>query len=135
MMRKRQFGCVGVLLTVLFLAGPVLVEAVDRDKLLTEPGVYGAFAVFKVDEDWWTLDKAARLSARDEIQALFQKHAEKLAVETYVVRGLSERADFFLRVHATRMVETQEFLIDFMGTALGKHVKNTDTLNGLTKKA
>ena len=32
--------------------------AVDREKLLKDTGVYGTFAVFKADEDWWKKDKA-----------------------------------------------------------------------------
>jgi chlorite dismutase len=32
------------------------------------------------------------------------------------------------------MAHNQNFLLDLMGTAFGKHLKNTDTFNGLTKK-
>ena len=31
------------------------------------------------------------------------------------------------------MVNSQNFLLDFMGTKLGRHLKNTDTFNGITK--
>src|SRR5437867_13282577 len=88
--------------------------AVDREKLLKDPGVYGTFAVFKVDEDWWKLEKAARTSAVSEVKAVFQKHAEHVITDTYLLRGLSERADFFVRVHATEMLNKQNFLVDVM---------------------
>ena len=107
--------------------------AVDREKLLKDPGVYGTFAVFKVDEDWWKLEKAARTMAVSEVKAVFQKHAEHVITDTYLLRGLSERADFFVRVHATEMLNNQNFLVDLMGTSLGKHLHNTHTFNGLTK--
>ena len=44
-----------VRVVVLVLVGLVMVpavEAADRDKLLSEPGVYGTFAAFTFDEDW-----------------------------------------------------------------------------------
>ncbi len=110
------------------------VAQVERDKLLSEPGVYGTFAVFKVSDEWWKADKAARASAAAEVKSVVQKHADKVIVDTYLLRGLSEKADFFLRVHGREMVHNQNFLLDVMGTAFGRHLKNTDTFNGLTKK-
>ncbi len=109
--------------------------AADREKLLKDTGVYGTFAVFKVDEDWWKLDKAARSSAAAEVKAVFQKHADNVATDTYLLRGLSEKADFFVRVHSTEMLHNQNFLVDLMGTTLGKHLVNMHTFNGITKQA
>lgn len=109
--------------------------ALDREKLLNDPGVYGTFAVFKVGGDWWKLDRAARTAAASDAKAVFQNHAETLAVDTYLLRGLSDQADFFLRIHATDLLKSQQFLLDLMGTSLGKHLTNTYTLNGLTKTA
>ncbi len=109
--------------------------AVDREKLLKDPGVYGTFAVFKVDGDWWKLDKAARGSAAAEVKAVFQKHADNVTTDTYLLRGLSEKADFFVRVHSMEMLNNQNFLVDLMGTTLGKYLQNTNTFNGITKKA
>jgi len=106
----------------------------DREKLLSEPGVYGTFAVFKVSEEWWKADPAVRSSAAAEVKSVVQKHADKVAVDTYLLRGLSEKADFFLRVHSREMVHNQNFLLDVMGTALGKHLKNIHTFNGITRK-
>jgi chlorite dismutase len=124
---------IAILLTC--YSSSVAQAAVDREKLLTEPGVYGTFAVFKVEGDWWKLDKAARSSAAAEVKAVFQKHADNVATDTYLLRGLSEKADFFVRVHSTEMLHNQNFLVDLMGTTLGKHLQNTQTFNGLTKKA
>lgn len=107
--------------------------AVDREKLLKDTGVYGTFAVFRVDEDWWKLDKAARTSAAAEVKAVFQKHGDTVTTDTYLLRGLSEKADFFVRVHSLEMLHNQNFLVDLMGTALGKHLVNTNTFNGITK--
>ncbi len=115
------------------LAVPSAFAAVDREKLLKDAGVYGTFAVFKVEGDWWRLDKAARSSAAAEVKAVFQKHADNVATDTYLLRGLSEKADFFVRVHATEMLNNQNFLVDLMGTTLGKYLQNTQTFNGITK--
>src|SRR2546425_8970846 len=107
--------------------------AVDREKLLTEPGVYGTFAVFKVDDSWWKLDKAARAFAGAEVKGGFQKHAEWMTADTCLLRGLMEKADFFVRVHSTEMLHNQNFLVDLMSTRLGKYLQNTQTFNGITK--
>ena len=130
-----RVGVVAAVLAILCLtlAGPA--SALDREKLLSDPGVYATFAVFKVDEDWWKLDKAARASAAAEVKAVFQKHGDHVTTDTYLLRGLSERADFFVRVHSTEMLHNQNFLVDLMGTGLGKYLANTSTFNGLTKKA
>lgn len=107
--------------------------AVDREKLLKDTGVYGTFAVFKVDDDWWKLDKSARGSAAAEVKAVFKKHADNVITDTYLLRGLVEKADFFVRVHSTEMLNNQNFLVDLMGTTLGRHLQNTYTFNGITK--
>ncbi len=101
------------------LAAQPAFAAVDREKLLTEPGVFGTFAVFKVDDSWWKLDKAARTFAATEVKAVFQKHGDNIITDTYLLRGLTGKADFFVRVHSTEMLHNQNFLVDLMGTRLG----------------
>lgn len=109
--------------------------AMDREKLLNDPGVYGTFAVFKVDEDWWRLDKSARTAAAADVKSVFQKHADKVVSDTYLLRGLTEQADVLVRLHSPELLHNQNFLVDLMGTTLGKYLKNTVTFSGLTKKA
>ena len=36
--------------------------AADGEKLLSEPGVYGTFAAFSLDEEWAKEDQATRIS-------------------------------------------------------------------------
>lgn len=134
MVRPCHIYMLFVWMLVVSLPGTVR-AAVDREKLLTEPGVYGTFAVFKVDRDWWRLDKETRGAAAAEVKEVFRKHADTIAVDTYLLRGLSEKADFFVRVHSAEMLNNQNFLLDLMSTTLGKYLTNTDTFNGLTKKA
>jgi chlorite dismutase len=106
---------------------------VDREKLLKEPGVFATFAVFKVGDQWSHMDKQAKAGAVEEVKRVFQMHADKVSVDTHLVRGLSEKADFFLRVHSKDMIDNQNFLVDFMGTSFGKALTNTNTFNGITK--
>jgi chlorite dismutase len=119
-------------LAVLFFTDIAGAEA-DRERLLKEPGVYATFAVFKIGDQWLQMGEKGRAGGVAEVKKVFQKHADHLIVDTYLLRGLSERADFFLRVHSKEMSNNQNFLVDFMGTTFGKALENTDTFNGITK--
>lgn len=132
---RRMGAIVGSGLLALFFWGQSSAAAVDRERLLTDPGVYVTFAVFRVDEGWWRLDKAARESAVAEAKGIFERHAEQVVTDLYLLRGLMEMADFFVRVHSTEMVKNQDLLVDLMGSTLGRHLQNTHTFNGITKKA
>lgn len=132
-MGNRAFFAVVTMGILMCAWVPGVQAAADREKLLKDPGVYGTFAVFKVDEDWWKKDKAARSAAAAEVKAAFQKHGDHVTTDTYLLRGLVEKADFFVRVHSAEMLNNQNFLVDLMGTALGKHLMNTHTFNGITK--
>ena len=134
-MRSRSILTVVMVGLLAWSCADTAQAAADREKLLKDPGVYGSFAVFKVDGDWWKLDKAARGSAAAEVKAIFQKHADTVTADTYLLRGLSEKADFFVRVHSMEMLNNQNFLVDLMGTTFGKYLHNTNTLNGITKMA
>ncbi len=118
----------------LFLALPSY-GAVDREKLSKDPGVFGTFVVFKINEEWWKLDKATKTSAVTEFKSLFQKHGESVAGDIFLLRGLVENADFFIRVHSMDILSNQNFVLDLMASTLGKHLTNTYTFNGLTKPA
>lgn len=133
MKRIKKTLMVGAVLGLLALFPSAGEAGVDREKFLKDPGVYGTFAVFQVDEEWWKLDKAAKVAAVSEVKAIFQKHSDALIADTYLLRGLVEKADVLVRIHSLEILTNQNFLIDFMGTALGQHLKNTYTFNGLTK--
>jgi chlorite dismutase len=109
-------------------------HAADREKLLTEPGIFATFAVFAADTEWWQLEKTARASTVSGAKEILQKHAGTVAIDAYLARGLSDRADFFLRLHAREMVQIQNVLLDLMGTPFGRHLTNTYLFNGMTKK-
>jgi len=117
-MRHRSVLALVVLAVVTFTQA--VGAEVDREKLLKEPGVYATFAVFKVEDQWSRMDKDARAGGVAEVKNVFQKHADKVTVDTHLLRGLSEKADFFLRVHSKEMLDNQNFLVDFMGTTFGK---------------
>jgi chlorite dismutase len=128
---------ISILVSFVVAAFTALTQAagaqVDREKLLKEPGVYGTFAVFKVGDHWWQMDHDAKSGAAAEVKTVFQKHADKVIVDTYLLRGLSEKADFFVRVHSREVLNNQNFLLDFMATTFGKALTNTHTFNGITK--
>ena len=78
-----------VRLVVLVLVGLVLVsvvEAADRDKLLSEPGVYGTFAAFSLDEDWGKQDQALRIAQLTVLKGVVEQHRERLAKTSSTAR-------------------------------------------------
>lgn len=121
-----------MMLSVMAVAPPAGAE-LDREKLLKEPGVYGTFAVFKVGEHWGYMDQAAKAGAMTEVKQVFQKHGDTVVVDIYLLRGLSEKADFFVRLHSKDLVNNQNVLTELMATTFGNELKNTDTFNGITK--
>jgi chlorite dismutase len=130
-MRKVQVLAI-VALSVFVTVHPVRAE-VDRDKLLKDTGVYGTFAIFRTTDQWWQMDAEARAKAGADVKKVFEKHADKVTMDTHLLRGLSERADILIRIHSREIIHNQNFLLDLMATGMGKTLKNTDTFNGITK--
>ncbi len=124
-----------VVLVLVGLGMVPAVEAADRDKLLSEPGVYGTFASFSLDADWAKQDQPARTAQLTVLKGVVEQHREKLAIDTYLLRGLSDHADLLFRIHATELRETQQFLLDLQGSLFGKHLISSTVFSGLTKKA
>lgn len=107
---------------------------VDREKLLVEPGIYGTFAVFSFDDEWGRLEASARSGHLASLKGVVEEHRQKVAIDVYLLRGLSDQADMLFRVHATELRDTQAFLLDLQGSPLGKHLKGVKVMHGLTKK-
>lgn len=109
--------------------------AADREKLLSEPGVYGTFAAFTLDDEWAKEDQATRIAHVTVLRGVVEQHREKVAIDLYLMRGLSDHADLMFRVHAAELRDTQKFLVDLQNSLFGKHLKTAGIMNGLTKKA
>lgn len=124
-----------LMMALLFGAAVLPVQATDREALLTQPGVYGTFAAFQMDHDWWDLTGEARVIAVSEVKGLIEQFSHKIVIESYLLRGLSDHADLMFRVHAHALSDTQQFLTSLLGTRLGRHLVATSYLHGLTKPA
>jgi chlorite dismutase len=124
-----------VVLVLIVLAVVPVVAAADRDKLLSEPGVYGTFAAFRLDADWGKQYLSTRIAQLIILKGVVEQHREKLAIDVYLLRGLSDHADLLFRIHATELSETQQFLLNLQGSLFGEHLTTTAIMHGLTKKA
>mgnify|MGYP000199158518 CR=1 FL=1 len=126
-----------MVLMVAILFGAVVSPslATDREALLTQSGVYGTFAAFQMDHDWWDLTGEARVIAVSEVKGLIEQFSHKIVIESYLLRGLSDHADLMFRIHAHALSDTQQFLTSLLGTRLGRHLVATTYLHGLTKPA
>jgi chlorite dismutase len=134
-MMRWQAGVVALLGMVLGAWVPMSHAAADREKLLSEPGVYGTFAAFTLDEEWAKEDQATRIAHVTVLRGVVEQYREKVAIDLYLMRGLSDHADLMFRVHAAELRDTQKFLVDLQNSLFGKHLKVAGIMNGLTKKA
>lgn len=105
---------------------------VDRAKVLTDTGVFGIFSVLKLRPEWSRLPAAARQAAAGEVTKVLAAH-ERVIVDAYLTRGLSEKADYLYRVHAYDLAEAQACANDLRDTTLGKNSDLIDTFIGVTK--
>ena len=119
----------------LCLWAPLSFGGADRDKLLSEPGVFGTFATFSLDETWVKQDQATRIGQLALLKGVVEQHREKIAVDLYLLRGLSDYGDLMFRVHASELRDTQQFLLDLQNSTFGKHLKGAGLMHGLTKRA
>ncbi|HEY7130591.1 MAG TPA: chlorite dismutase family protein, partial [Nitrospira sp.] len=124
---------IGVLVASLWASGAV--AAVDREKLLVDPGVYGTFAAYTFNDDWGRKEGATRIALLTVLKGVVEQHREKIAIDLYLLRGLSDHADLLFRVHATEMRDIQKFLVDLQSSAFGTQLKVAGIMHGLTKKA
>jgi chlorite dismutase len=130
----RWRRCVLVLGLVLFGSGVAPAAfAADRDKLLAEPGVFGTFAAYRIDPEWGKLDQPARIAHLTFFKGVIEQYREKLAIDLYLLRGLSEHADILLRVHATELKDNQQFLVDLQNSLFGRYLHSVVVFHGLTK--
>lgn len=130
----NRVRAVGIACLVLVLGCVTASLAADREKLLSEPGVYGTFAAFRIDPEWGRLEQSVRISQLTAMRGVVEQHREKLAIDAYLLRGLSDHADFLLRVHGTELKDTQQFLVDLQNSAFGKYLTTVVLFNGVTKK-
>jgi chlorite dismutase len=125
------WACVGLLC----LNAPLEGAAADREKLLSEPGVYGTFATFSLGDEWAKEEQATRIAYLTVLKGVVEQHREKIAIDVYLMRGLSDHADLMFRTHAADLRDTQHFLVDLQASRFGKHLKTASIMHGLTKKA
>lgn len=107
---------------------------VDHEKLLAEPGIYGTFAAFGLDDEWGNLEPSTRIARLATLKGVVEQHREQVAIDIYLLRGLSDQADVLFRIHATELRDTQEFLLDLLSSRFGRHLKSVRVMHGLTKK-
>lgn len=105
---------------------------VERAKILTDPGVFGVFAAFKLRPEWSRLTAVQQQAAQAAVHKVVDTH-KRVLVDAYLTRGLSERADYFLRLHAYDLAEAQACVVAFMETTLGRNSELVETFVGVTK--
>lgn len=106
---------------------------IERSKILSQPGVFGVFTMFKLRPEWNNISASERMDSAAEITKLIEKHKDNVLADIYLTRGLETKSDFFVRINAYDLVKAQTFMREFRATAIGKHADVSDTLVGVTK--
>ncbi len=136
MIRSRHAGvCVVALCIVLGVWVSASYAAADREKLLSEPGIYGTFAAFSLAEEWGKLDAPTKIAHLTALKGVVEQHREKVAIDLYLLRGLSDYADVLFRIHAAELRDSQKFLVDLHASPMGRYLRKAGILNGMSKKA
>ncbi|HKY71679.1 MAG TPA: chlorite dismutase family protein [Nitrospira sp.] len=134
-MTARRTGFLVILALVASVWSDEGFAAADREKLLADPGVYGTFAAYTLNDDWTKRDGATRIALLSVLKGVVEQHREKIAIDLYLLQGLSDHADILFRVHATELRDIQKFLLDLQTSTFGRHLKVAGIMHGLTKKA
>jgi chlorite dismutase len=134
-MTAHRAGFVGLMTMSASLWAVLCFAAADVEKLLTEPGVYGTFAAYTLNEDWAKRDGPTRIALLSVLKGVVEQHREKIAIDLYLLRGLSDHADILFRGHANELRDIQKFLLDLEASPFGKHLTVAGIMHGLTKKA
>ncbi len=134
-MTAQRAGFLSIVVMAASLWADGSFAAPDREKLLADPGVYGTFAAYSFNEDWARKEGATRIALLTVLKGVVEQHREKIAIDIYLLRGLSDHADILFRVHATELIDIQKFLVDLQGSAFGKQLTVAGIMHGLTKKA
>ena len=77
---------------------------IERSKILTQPGVFGVFTMFKLRPEWNKLPATERMDSAAEVAKLIEKHKNNVLVDLYLTRGLETNSDFFFRINAYDLV-------------------------------
>lgn len=106
---------------------------IERATILTQPGVFGVFTMFKLRPEWSKVAAGERKRAAEEVKGLIEKHKDNVLVDMYLTRGLETNSDFFFRVNAYDLAKAQTFMREFRATTIGKNADVFETLVGVTK--
>lgn len=106
---------------------------IEKSKILTQPGVFGVFTMFKLRPEWNKVPATERMDSAAEVAKLIEKHKDNVLVDLYLTRGLETDSDFFFRINAYDLAKAQTFMREFRSTTIGKNADVFDTLVGVTK--
>jgi chlorite dismutase len=134
-MTASRTGLLGIVVLAASLLTGEGFAAPDRDKLLNDPGVYGTFAAYRFTDDWARREGATRIALLTVLKGVVEQHREKVVIDLYLLRGLSDHADIMFRVHANDLRDIQRFLVDLQSSAFGKQTQVAGIMHGLSKKA
>jgi chlorite dismutase len=97
------------------------------------PGAFVVIAAFKLAMEWGNLSPDFYTQAGQELLQLLSGSDRPVDVDVYITHGLKATADYFLRVRAYDLAQSQLFLEDLARTRIGRFSSATASLVGMTR--
>jgi len=95
--------------------------------------VYGTFVLFDVGEDWAKMKVQEKQKGVQEAKAVMDAYRDRVTVDAYWTLGLTNGSHFLLRLHSSELSQNQNLLTELMTSGLGRKLRITFTISGVTK--
>lgn len=95
--------------------------------------VYGTFVLFEMNESWAAQSETDKRKGLQEAQQVVDSFEERVNLDVYWTYGLTSASHFMVRLHASEARFSQELLTALASTGLGRHLRLTFTITGVTK--
>lgn len=96
---------------------------------------YVQYALYRVDSAWRTLPEEERVKGVSQAVAAVKDASQRFIVKTFSTYGLRADADVLFWKISERLEDLHEFARDLHRTGLGRHLANTHSFLGMTKRS
>lgn len=93
------------------------------------------YAFYQVERSWRRLPEEERVKGVSEAVALVKEASQRFLLKTFSTLGTRADADVLFWKISPRLEDLHEFARDLHRTGLGRHLRNTHSFLGMTKRS